>query len=76
MSYQVSCSGWLPDLPDNRDHFYAAPVELPGALPAKADLRAQCPPAYDPGQPGRCAANAIYAAISPVISGQSASFND
>jgi C1A family cysteine protease len=55
--------GWLPDLPDIRDHLYAAPVALVGALPAKADLRAQCPPVYDQGQLGSCTANAIAAAI-------------
>jgi C1A family cysteine protease len=34
-----------------------------GALPAKADLRAQCPPVYDQGQLGSCTANAIAGAI-------------
>jgi len=43
--------------------FYAAPVELAGVLPAKVDLRPQCPPVYDQGQLGSCTANAIGAAI-------------
>ena len=55
--------GWLPDLPDIRDQLYAAPMALMGALPAKADLRAQCPPVYDQGQLGSCTANAIAAAL-------------
>ncbi len=63
MSFKVSRYGWLPDLPDHRDRLYAAPVAVPGALPAKADLRAQCPPVYDQGQLGSCTANAIAGAI-------------
>jgi hypothetical protein len=63
MSYKIARSVWLPDLPDQRDHFYAAPVELAGVLPAKVNLRPQCPPVYDQGQLGSCTANAIAAAI-------------
>jgi C1A family cysteine protease len=54
--------GWVPDLPDQRDHMYAAPP--PAALPPKQDLRPQCPKVvYDQGQLGSCTANAIAAAI-------------
>jgi len=63
MSFKVSRYGWLPDLPDHRDQLYAAPVEVAGAIPAKVDLRAQCPPVYDQGQLGSCTANAIAGAI-------------
>jgi C1A family cysteine protease len=63
MNYKISHYGWLPDLPDHRDHLYAAPVEVAGALPASIDLRAQCPPVYDQGQLGSCTANAIAGAI-------------
>ncbi len=35
MGYKIARYGWLPDLPDQRDHFYAAPVELAGVLPAR-----------------------------------------
>jgi C1A family cysteine protease len=63
MSYKISRYGWLPDLPDQRDHFYAAPVERAAVLPASTDLRSQCPPVYDQGQLGSCTANAIAAAI-------------
>jgi C1A family cysteine protease len=55
--------GWLKDLPDQRDYFYAAVPPVPGPLPAKVDLRAQCPPVYDQGQLGSCTANAIAGAI-------------
>ncbi len=63
MSYKISRYGWLPDLPDHRDHYYAAPVERAAVLPASTDLRAQCPPVYDQGQLGSCSANAIAGAI-------------
>jgi C1A family cysteine protease len=55
--------GWLPDVPDQRDYLYAAPITHLAKLPAKADLRTQCPPVYDQGQLGSCTANAIGAAI-------------
>jgi C1A family cysteine protease len=55
--------GWQKDLPDQRDYFYAAPAPLLAPLPAKADLRVQCPPVYDQGQLGSCTANAIAGAI-------------
>ncbi len=55
--------GWVPDVPDQRDHVYAAPVEWLAKLPLKVDLRAKCPAVYDQGQLGSCTANAIAAAI-------------
>jgi C1A family cysteine protease len=61
--FQISRYGWQRDLPDHRDHQFAAPLMALGPLPAKADLRAQCPPVYDQGQLGSCTANAIAAAI-------------
>ncbi|HEY5296807.1 MAG TPA: C1 family peptidase [Verrucomicrobiae bacterium] len=60
---KISRYGWLPDLPDARDHLYAAPMEMLGAIPSKVDLRAQCPPVYDQGQLGSCTANAIAVAL-------------
>lgn len=54
--------GWVPDLPDWRDHELAlAAVSVP--LPESVDLRAGCPPVYDQGQLGSCTANAIAAAV-------------
>jgi C1A family cysteine protease len=55
--------GWIPDVPDQRDHLYAAPPQYLAALPASADLRAKCPPVYDQGALGSCTANAIAGAV-------------
>jgi C1A family cysteine protease len=63
MSRQVKRYGWVRDLPDQRDHLYAAPVTALVDLPPSADLRPHCPPVYDQGQLGSCTANAIGAAI-------------
>lgn len=51
--------GWVRDLPDHRDHLYAAPPAVLAVLPKKIDLRAKCPPVLDQGQLGSCTANAI-----------------
>ncbi|HWB95697.1 MAG TPA: C1 family peptidase [Bryobacteraceae bacterium] len=59
----VSRYGWVPDLPDQRDHLYAAPAATLSVLPPSVDLRSQCPAVYDQGQLGSCTANAIGAAI-------------
>jgi len=63
MSYRIARYGWVPDLPDQRDHLYAAPVEMLAVLPARVDLRPKCPAVYDQGQLGSCTANATAAAI-------------
>jgi len=55
--------GWTPDLPDHRDLLYSAQPNLLAALPAKVDLRPQCPPVYDQSQLGSCTANSIGAAF-------------
>jgi C1A family cysteine protease len=55
--------GWTPDRPDHRDFRFAAPAPILKKLPAKVDLRKQCPPVYDQGQLGSCTANAIAAVI-------------
>jgi len=59
MERKVKQYGWVPDLPDARDHMYAAPQPVLAKLPAKVDLRPQCPPVVDQGQLGSCTANAI-----------------
>jgi C1A family cysteine protease len=51
--------GWTPDLPDHRDHMYAAPPMVVAALPSKVNLRSKCPPVVDQGNLGSCTANAI-----------------
>ncbi len=39
--------GWIPDLPDQRDYQYTAPLAAIGTLPTNIDLTAECPPVYD-----------------------------
>src|SRR5262249_18753286 len=63
MPRKISRFGWVPDLPDHRDHLYAAPPVALRALPSSVDLRPSCPPVYDQGQLGSCTANAIAAAM-------------
>ncbi|MFT3791593.1 MAG: C1 family peptidase [Rudaea sp.] len=55
--------GWIPDLPDQRDQLYGAVYKVPKKLPAKIDLRAQCPPVEDQGQLGSCTANALVGVL-------------
>ena len=55
--------GWRPDLPDARDHLFAATGETMRSMQAQVDLRPNCPPVYDQGQLGSCTGNAIAGAI-------------
>ena len=56
--------GWIPDLPDHRDHIFSAPTPVLTTLPPSVDLRPLCPKTvYDQGQLGSCTANAIAAAF-------------
>ena len=59
MNRKIQRYGWVPDLPDQRDHMYAAPPRVLAVLPTKVDLRAKCPPVVDQGELGSCTANAI-----------------
>src|SRR5260370_1026859 len=61
---KIARYGWIPDLPDERDHIYAAPPQFLSALPPSTDLRSLCPGVYDQGMLGSCTANAIGVAIS------------
>lgn len=54
--------GWIPDLPDQRDHLFTVPAATLSRLPSKVDLREKCPPVYDQGPLGSCTAQAIAAA--------------
>jgi C1A family cysteine protease len=54
--------GWVPDLPDQRDYMYSAPITVIKKLPAKIDLRSKCPAVYNQGHIGSCTANALGAA--------------
>jgi C1A family cysteine protease len=60
MTYSPQWYGWVPDLPDGRDHRYSAP---PVTLPPSVDLTSGCPPVYNQGQLGSCTANAIAGAV-------------
>src|SRR6202795_3091486 len=60
---KIARYGWIPGLPDERDHLFAAPPAFLSALPPFIDLRAQCPAVYDQGMLGSCTANAIGGAI-------------
>src|SRR6266404_159132 len=56
--------GWIPDLPDARDHLYAAPFFALGELPRSIDLQPQCPTMiYDQGHTNSCTGNAIAGAF-------------
>jgi C1A family cysteine protease len=63
MPYTTQYYGWIRDIPDQRDHLYAAPTAALVALPPKIDLRQQCPSVYDQGKLGSCTANAIAGAV-------------
>jgi len=63
MPYKIRKFGWSPDLPDNRDHMYAAPMAALKTLPASVDLRSGFPAPYDQGELGSCTGNAIAGAI-------------
>ncbi len=62
MSRKIKKYGWIPDLPDQRDHLYSAPQPVLAKLPKKVDLRPKCPPVFNQGELGSCTANAIAAA--------------
>lgn len=65
MPYEVKRFGWLPDLPDPRDHLYSAPVAMLQTLPPQYDLRKnyKFPAVYDQENLGSCTANGIGAAL-------------
>ena len=60
---KIAHYGWIPDLPDERDHIYAAPPRFLSDLPPATDLRPHCPAVYDQGMLGSCTANAIGGAV-------------
>jgi C1A family cysteine protease len=62
-SHKIQKFGWIPDLPDIRDHIYSVPMPTLSTLPPSVDLRPQCPPVYDQGQLGSCTGNSIAGAI-------------
>src|SRR5215469_220334 len=76
MPYRIQRYGWVPDLPDARDHLYAASSAVLARLPASVDLRSHCPPVYDQGDLGSCTGNAIAGAIQFDRMKQNARDND
>lgn len=64
MATQIRKMGWIPDVPDHRDHRFSAKLSTLQALPPRVDLSPQFPFApYDQGRIGSCTANAIAGAI-------------
>ena len=59
--------GWLRDLPDHRDHRFAASPRVLAKLPRSVDLRAGLPAPYDQGQLGSCTANALAGAFQYLL---------
>jgi C1A family cysteine protease len=55
--------GWLPDLPDHRDFFYAAVAPKLTKPPPQVDLRSKCSPVENQEQLGSCTANALVGAL-------------
>jgi len=59
--------GWVPDLPDRRDHVVPFRLldsrTLAKRAPEHVDLRNQLPACYDQGQLGSCTGNALAAAV-------------
>lgn len=60
---QINRYGWLPDLPDQRDHLYAAVRPIQPILPTHVDLRPTCSPVENQGDLGSCTANALAGAL-------------
>ncbi|MDO8177636.1 MAG: C1 family peptidase [Undibacterium sp.] len=57
---KIAGYGWMPDLPDYRDHSFLVHPDLLQQLPGKIDLRPHCPGVLDQGgKIGSCTANAV-----------------
>jgi C1A family cysteine protease len=69
-------SGWLPDIPDNRDHLYGAVRKIPKTLPAMSDLRPCCSPVEDQQDLGSCTANALAGALEFLMKKDKVKFAD
>lgn len=55
--------GWKPDLPDLRDHLFAAKHPDQIDVPQKVSLRDKMPAVFNQGGLGSCTANALVAAV-------------
>ena len=56
-------TGWIPDIPDQRDKKYSAIFRLPKKLPRHTDLSVFCGPIENQGNLGSCTANALVGAL-------------
>lgn len=68
--------GWLPDIPDHRDHLYGAIRPVPARLPAKIDLRPFCSPVENQQELGSCTANALAGALEFLMKKDGVPFAD
>jgi C1A family cysteine protease len=68
--------GWLPDIPDIRDHLYGAVRKIPAKLPAKVDLRPTCSPVENQKELGSCTANALAGALEFLMKKDKVKFAD
>lgn len=64
----VRAYGWQPSLPDFRDRYYSAPIQVLTAMPPSVDLSQPSPgepfdPPYDQGSLGSCGPNALSSDI-------------
>lgn len=59
--------GWQRDLPDHRDHRFAADPGVLAKLPKAVDLRTKLPKPYDQGHIGSCTANALAGAYQYLL---------
>jgi len=55
--------GWVPDVPDQRDHLYGVLRAVPRELPPAVDLRAHCSAVENQGSLNSCTANALVGVI-------------
>ncbi len=68
--------GWLPDIPDYRDHLYGALRTPPKSLPAKIDLLSCCSPVEDQKELGSCTTNALAGALEYLMKKDKVNFFD
>jgi C1A family cysteine protease len=68
--------GWVPDVPDQRDHLFHRVCRIPLSLPKKVDLRPGCSPVEDQGDLGSCTANALAGALEFLELKDKATFKD
>lgn len=68
--------GWLPDIPDQRDHLYGAVRKIPVRPPAKVDLRPGCSPVENQQDLGSCTANALAGTLEFLMKKDKVKFTD